>query len=187
MLYLQVVNKADIKPTKIESIAIQKIPKIIFLQKNSLRPHKFPQTSVYKVLDCVSTTSTDKHAHLNPLAQLGHDDEVEDEGARQQRVLAGVVHGDGVLAPHEDLRCVLVQGALGVANVGHVLDHHLWADVCMLWRRRNKYRQKIKPKTDRGSFVRVVRDGEGGPACSVFTAVVRSPGTTFLPRPDEGR
>mmetsp|Transcript_55487 Transcript_55487/g.133831 ORF Transcript_55487/g.133831 Transcript_55487/m.133831 type:complete len:276 (-) Transcript_55487:966-1793(-) len=58
------------------------------------------------------------------LAQLGNDDEVNDERRRQQRVLARVVHRDSVRAPHEDLGRVLVHGTLRVLDRGNVLDHH---------------------------------------------------------------
>mmetsp|Transcript_4553 Transcript_4553/g.11473 ORF Transcript_4553/g.11473 Transcript_4553/m.11473 type:complete len:494 (+) Transcript_4553:426-1907(+) len=60
--------------------------------------------------------------HLHALAQLAEDDQIVDEGRGQQRVLARVVHDDGVLPPHEDFGGVLVHGALGVCDVGHVLD-----------------------------------------------------------------
>jgi hypothetical protein len=54
--------------------------------------------------------------------QLGQQDEIDDERSGQQRVLAGVVHDDGVVAAHKDLARVLVHGALAVADVRHVLD-----------------------------------------------------------------
>ncbi|EPY31188.1 myo-inositol-1-phosphate synthase [Strigomonas culicis] len=56
------------------------------------------------------------------LHQLRQDDEVDDEGGREQRVLAGVVQHDGLLAAHEDGEGVLVQSALAVADVRQVLD-----------------------------------------------------------------
>eukprot|EP00053_Salpingoeca_punica_P013417 m.121411 g.121411 ORF g.121411 m.121411 type:complete len:543 (-) comp16203_c1_seq1:553-2181(-) len=56
------------------------------------------------------------------LDDLQDDDEVEDERGGQEGVLAGVVHGDGVHAVHEDLGAVLVEGALAVADGRYVLD-----------------------------------------------------------------
>lgn len=46
--------------------------------------------------------------------------EIDDERGGEERVLAGVVHGDGVLATHEDLARVLVHGALRVRHVRHI-------------------------------------------------------------------
>lgn len=43
---------------------------------------------------------------------------------RRAPYLAGVVHDDGVAAAQENLAGVLVHGALGVGDVGHVLDDH---------------------------------------------------------------
>lgn len=56
--------------------------------------------------------------------ELGDEDEVDDERGREERVLAHVEEGDGLVAAHEDLGVVLVQGALVVAHGRHVLDHH---------------------------------------------------------------
>mmetsp|Transcript_21119 Transcript_21119/g.49874 ORF Transcript_21119/g.49874 Transcript_21119/m.49874 type:complete len:552 (-) Transcript_21119:169-1824(-) len=58
------------------------------------------------------------------LAELSEDHQVVDERRGQERVLAGVVHRNGVLSPHENLRRVLVHGALRVADVRNVLDDH---------------------------------------------------------------
>lgn len=59
---------------------------------------------------------------LNTSHELGQDDQIQDQGRGQERVLAGVVHRDGVATTHEDLRDVLVQGTLGVTDGGDVLD-----------------------------------------------------------------
>ena len=55
-------------------------------------------------------------------AQGEEDSEVEDERRREQRVLACVVHDDGVGATHENFARVLVHGALAVGDLRHVLD-----------------------------------------------------------------
>lgn len=60
---------------------------------------------------------------LDARHHLGQDDQVDDEGRGEQRVLAHVEDGDGLVAAHEDLGVVLVEGALVVADGGHVLDH----------------------------------------------------------------
>ena len=52
----------------------------------------------------------------------GRDEEVKDQRRREERILARVVHDDGVGAAHEDLRRVLVHCALRVTDVRHVLD-----------------------------------------------------------------
>eukprot|EP00955_Chlamydomonas_euryale_P085413 364097-Chlamydomonas_euryale.AAC.6 len=62
-------------------------------------------------------------AQLDTRDELGEQHQVKDDGRRQQGVLARVVDHERVLAVHEDLARVLVHGTLGVANVGHVLDH----------------------------------------------------------------
>eukprot|EP00951_Prasinocladus_malaysianus_P007052 scaffold50508_cov39-Prasinocladus_malaysianus.AAC.1 len=54
---------------------------------------------------------------LDPSDELGQQDQVEDYRGRQQRVLACVVHDDGVLTAHEDLVCVFVHRALAVADI----------------------------------------------------------------------
>jgi len=36
--------------------------------------------------------------HRDAFAQFGEDDEIEDEGRREERVFASVVHGDGVVS-----------------------------------------------------------------------------------------
>lgn len=59
---------------------------------------------------------------LDTLHQLSEDDEIEDEGGGKKGVLAGVVHGDGVGTAQEDGGDVLIHSALGVTDVGHVLD-----------------------------------------------------------------
>ncbi|KAF7050256.1 hypothetical protein CFC21_058645, partial [Triticum aestivum] len=51
------------------------------------------------------------------------------DGCSEERVLAGVVQHDGALAPHEDLRGVLVHGPLAVSNVWHVLQKNGEASV----------------------------------------------------------
>jgi hypothetical protein len=58
---------------------------------------------------------------LNPSAELGQQHQVKDDGRGKERVLAGVVQHNGVLAAHEYLRGVFVHGPLAVADVGDVL------------------------------------------------------------------
>mmetsp|Transcript_81070 Transcript_81070/g.161163 ORF Transcript_81070/g.161163 Transcript_81070/m.161163 type:complete len:342 (-) Transcript_81070:781-1806(-) len=53
---------------------------------------------------------------------LREDGEVEDERRCQQRILARVVHDDGVGAAHEDLRGVFIHCTLGVGHARHILD-----------------------------------------------------------------
>jgi len=53
---------------------------------------------------------------------LGDEDKVDDEGRGEQGVLADVEDADGLVAAHEDLGVVLVEGALVVTDSGHVLD-----------------------------------------------------------------
>mmetsp|Transcript_23076 Transcript_23076/g.39650 ORF Transcript_23076/g.39650 Transcript_23076/m.39650 type:complete len:237 (+) Transcript_23076:617-1327(+) len=66
---------------------------------------------------------------------FGEDDQVQNHRGGEQRVLAGVMHHDRVLAAHEDLGRVLVHGPLAVANVRHIFDHD---DVIGLLARRIK-------------------------------------------------
>jgi len=54
--------------------------------------------------------------------ELSEDDKVEHERGSKERVLAGVVDGDGVAATHEDLRSVLVHGTLRVTDIRNILD-----------------------------------------------------------------
>jgi len=54
--------------------------------------------------------------------ELSEDRKVEDQGSSEQRVLALVEDVDGATASAEDLRVVLVDGALGVTNSGNILD-----------------------------------------------------------------
>mmetsp|Transcript_1473 Transcript_1473/g.5025 ORF Transcript_1473/g.5025 Transcript_1473/m.5025 type:complete len:294 (-) Transcript_1473:892-1773(-) len=61
---------------------------------------------------------------LDPRDELGEEAQVEYERRCQEAVLARVVHHDGVLAPHEEVTRVLIHGALRVAHVLDVLDHH---------------------------------------------------------------
>lgn len=53
--------------------------------------------------------------HRNAAAQLGKQRQVQDQRRRQQRVLASVVHNNGVVAAQHDLGRVLVHRALAVA------------------------------------------------------------------------
>ena len=59
------------------------------------------------------------------LAQLGKDDEIEDDGCGQEGVFARVVEDDGVVASHEDLGRVLIHCPLAVSHIRDVLDHNL--------------------------------------------------------------
>lgn len=61
---------------------------------------------------------------LDASDELGEDDEIQDDGRRQQGVFARVVHDDGVAAAHEDLAGVLIHGTLAICHVGYILDHH---------------------------------------------------------------
>jgi len=54
--------------------------------------------------------------------ELSHDDEIGHERSGKERILAGVVDGDGVDATHEDLRGVLIHSTLAVTHIRHVLD-----------------------------------------------------------------
>lgn len=65
-----------------------------------------------------------KHTSLvsNTSHQLSEQSQVEDEGRGQKRVLASVVHDDGVLAAQEDLANVFVHSSLAVTDVRNVLD-----------------------------------------------------------------
>jgi len=53
---------------------------------------------------------------------LREHDQINDQGRRQERILADVEQTDGLVATHEDLGIVLVQCALVVTDGGHVLD-----------------------------------------------------------------
>ena len=73
---------------------------------------------------------------LNPLTQLSHDDQVQDDGRGQEGVLTGVVQYDGVVPSHTDLGCVLVHRSLAVTHIRNILDHNLmedqdWLDLCV--------------------------------------------------------
>ena len=54
---------------------------------------------------------------------LGDDDEIDDQGGGEQRILAHVEERDGLVTAAEDLGVVLVEGALVIADGRHVLDH----------------------------------------------------------------
>lgn len=54
---------------------------------------------------------------------FGDEHQVDDQWGSEQGVLAHVEKTDGLVSTHEDLRVVLIQGALVVAYSGHVLDH----------------------------------------------------------------
>ena len=56
--------------------------------------------------------------------QFGQDDQIDDQGRCQEGILANVEQTDGLMAAHEDLGVVLIQGSLVVPHGRHVLDHH---------------------------------------------------------------
>ena len=62
---------------------------------------------------------------FDPLAQLSEDDEVQDDGGCQERVLTRVVQHNCVVATHAYLRGVLVHGSLAVTHIGDILDYNL--------------------------------------------------------------
>src|SRR3989338_6850061 len=68
-----------------------------------VRKNRQNRMETFKRLTLVGT-------ECNAFKELGQEDEVEDDGGGQERVLARVVHGDGIVAVHEDLRRVLVHG-----------------------------------------------------------------------------
>ena len=53
---------------------------------------------------------------------LGENNQINDQGRGQQRVLTDVEQADGLVATHEDLGVVLVQSTLVVTDSRHVLD-----------------------------------------------------------------
>lgn len=53
---------------------------------------------------------------------LGNQDQINDQGRGQQRVLADVEDADGLVATAEDLGIILVQSTLVVSDSRHVLD-----------------------------------------------------------------
>lgn len=59
---------------------------------------------------------------LDPSAELGQEDQIEDDRGCQEGVLARVVEDDGVLASHEYLRCVLIHCPLAVPDIWHILQ-----------------------------------------------------------------
>lgn len=59
---------------------------------------------------------------LDPGAELSQEHQIKYDWCSEERVLAGVVQHDGVLAAHEDLRGVLIHGSLAVPDVGHILQ-----------------------------------------------------------------
>ena len=63
---------------------------------------------------------------------LGNQHQVNDQRRRQQRVLANVEQADRLVSTHEDLRIVLIQRTLVVANGRHVLDHNAVVGVLVL-------------------------------------------------------
>ena len=62
---------------------------------------------------------------FNPLTQLSEDEEVQDDGGRQEGVLTRVVQHHCVVASHAYLRRVLIHGSLAVTHVGDILDYNL--------------------------------------------------------------
>ena len=54
-------------------------------------------------------------AELDAGAEFGEDDQVKDDGTGKEGVLTRVVHHEGVVAPEQDLRCVLIHRSLAVA------------------------------------------------------------------------
>lgn len=65
---------------------------------------------------------------LDTSHNLGDDDQVDDQGRRQERVFTHVEYADSLMTTEEDLSIVLVQGTFVVTNSGHVLD-----DNGMVW------------------------------------------------------
>lgn len=59
----------------------------------------------------------------NPSHHFGKDDKINDQWRSKQRVLAHVEQADGLVAAHEDLSIVLVQGTFIVSDGWHVLDY----------------------------------------------------------------
>merc|ERR1719479_266289 len=58
----------------------------------------------------------------NAFAQFRQNDEVHNDGCSEQRIFTSVVHGDRVLATHEDRRSVFVHRTFAVTNVRNILD-----------------------------------------------------------------
>ena len=54
---------------------------------------------------------------------LGDDHEINDQRGSKERVLAHVEKADCLVTTHEDLRVILIESPLVVADRGHVLDH----------------------------------------------------------------
>lgn len=59
---------------------------------------------------------------LDARHHLGKDDEINDEGRGQERVLANVEERNGLVTTHKDLGIVLIEGTLVVGDGRHVLD-----------------------------------------------------------------
>lgn len=59
---------------------------------------------------------------LDSGAELGEENEIENDWSGEQRVLTGVVHHNGALSAHKYLRCVLVHCSLAVPNIRHILN-----------------------------------------------------------------
>eukprot|EP00906_Rhabdomonas_costata_P037844 RCo053395 len=93
-------------------------------------------------------------AERDSLHELREDGKVQDKRCSQETVLARVVEDKRVAATHEDLRGVLIHGALAVANRRNVLDHH--AVVRMLARRVQEgiARHHVVHNAGLGNFLR---------------------------------
>ena len=76
---------------------------------------------VLSICDASRPTSLD----LDSLAELSENDQIQDDGSCQQRVLTRVVQDNSVVAAHEDLGRVLIHCSLAVPHKWDVLDHHL--------------------------------------------------------------
>lgn len=70
------------------------------------------------------STLTLRAAQLDACTQLGQYDQIQYERCGQQRILAGVMYDQSVVATHHYLGGVLVHGTLTITHIGYILDDH---------------------------------------------------------------
>lgn len=83
-------------------------------------------------MESVDLVRTGNHSVCDAFEEFSQQEQVDDDGSCQERVLTHVVEHEGVLSSHEDGGEVLIHGLLGVSSEWNVLDHDLMIDLQIL-------------------------------------------------------
>ena len=75
-----------------------------------------------EALVCISADSV--RLPLDTSHHLSNNDQINDQGRRQQRVFTDIEQADSLVTSHEDLGVILVESALVVAHGWHILDYY---------------------------------------------------------------